>query len=134
MSSASGRLVELRSGEVHRHPDVLGGRQADLPRFELETGLAQGPLAQRHDEAGLLGDWDELRGEIRPGSGAATGPGLESGDAVRGQGDHRLKRSTNSPRASASTKSASNWTSVCADFSIAVSKTSQRARPSSLAL
>src|SRR4051794_30713584 len=68
------RLVEHRGDEVgearlekRAHGEVDGPAQpraagVDLPAAELPAGVAQRPLADRHDEPGRLGEVDEAVG------------------------------------------------------------------------
>ena len=82
----SGRL--RRSCRLERLTTTrIGGSPAGLPGAVLGAGLLQHPLAQRHDQAVLLGQRDELRGEQqaqlrmapahqRLGADRRAGPGI----------------------------------------------------------
>ena len=56
-------LPELARREVDRDPQA---RMPRLPRLRLRAGFAQHPFADRHDEAGLLGERDELGRRHQP--------------------------------------------------------------------
>ena len=57
---------ELPVRDVHPHRHLRQRRDLALPPSELQAGVDQHQLAQRHDEAGLLGDGDERVGHHQP--------------------------------------------------------------------
>ena len=75
--------------DVHRDAERLA--EHPLPRRRLAAGVAEHRIGERHDEAGLLGDRDEIGRPDHPAAG--TRPAherLEAADLRRGQLDDRL--------------------------------------------
>ena len=62
-------LAELPRGGVHEHPDRRAVHLLGVPLSGLPAGLAERPLAHRHDQAGGLGQ----RQEVARQHGAALG-------------------------------------------------------------
>ena len=126
------RAVELARRDVDRHADA--GRDL-LPARAVVRGALQHPFADRVDEAGLLGDADELVGRDQLHVGPL--PAHERFEVGRAPGA-RTRRSAGSTttsssrsiaRRSADSRSRRADTSVCMRWS----KSSMRPRPRSLA-
>src|SRR5690348_5673338 len=87
-----GRRGELPGGQVHGDPDVPGrpaGRVA--PGGALRARLPEHPLAERDDEAGLLGGAEELRRQDRLLVVPPADQRLGAGHARGGQVHDRLE-------------------------------------------
>ena len=84
-------LRELHARDVDVQREPLASRHRALPVSELAAGLVQHPVAERNDEARLLGDRDELVGPISPWSGCdQRDERLESAQLPRAQIEDRL--------------------------------------------
>ena len=77
--------AQLAARQVHRDPDRREARV--LPGAILGAGRPKHPLAERHDEAVLLGERDELAGSSSPSSGwrQRTAPRPRCGAPVSGR-------------------------------------------------
>ncbi len=76
--------AELGAREIHGHPEFLWYRDDLLPRLQLPARVPEDPAAERRDQAGLLGDRDELPGRHQSQCGMLPAhERLEPGDAVR---------------------------------------------------
>ena len=65
--------------DVHAQPEGGGGLVLELPLVCLPAGGREDPAAQRDDEAGLLGQGDEVGGKEDPAVGMAPADqGLEA--------------------------------------------------------
>mmetsp|Transcript_7594 Transcript_7594/g.12525 ORF Transcript_7594/g.12525 Transcript_7594/m.12525 type:complete len:204 (-) Transcript_7594:22-633(-) len=83
------RVAELRHRHIDSHPEV--GVAQGLQPLELMAGGAQDELADRDDEAALLGQGDELVGrDIASIIGAPAQQGLGADHAAADQLDLRL--------------------------------------------
>ncbi len=84
------RSIELTAGHVDADENIRTGAGID-PRARLAAGLLQHPGADRHDEAGLLGDRDEVhRRDHAAGRVVPTHQGLEARQIAGIEIDDRL--------------------------------------------
>ena len=82
-------VLELFGRQVHRHADGVAG--AALPRPGLVAGGAQHPFADRHDQACVLGQRNELVGRDQTALGMAPAhQGFDGDDVAAAHVDLRL--------------------------------------------
>ena len=85
------RLGELLAGQVDADRQALAVGVLGVPALHLAAGLAQDPLADLDDQAGLLGAADELAGhDEAAGRVVPAQQRLEAGDPLALEVDHRL--------------------------------------------
>ena len=82
-------VLQLPRRDVDRHRDLT--THVLVQHRAVATRLLQDPFAERHDQSGLLGEWDELERRDRPlGRVLPAKQGFIAGDLIRLEIDHRL--------------------------------------------
>ena len=84
-------LQQLLAGQVDVHDEAVERNAQRVPSFQCQAGLADHPLAHLDDQAGILGDRDEMVGRNRALRLILPAhQGLGTADVPAFQADHRL--------------------------------------------